>query len=352
MKTHYILACLVFFVLVSSSGFGVDGNQIAQSNGPGYEITINETHAFVSNNYGVAVYDIQDPAAPARLAQISLGGEAEDVIVLGDILYIGALSRGLVIANISEDPTSPTILTEYTLSDYVTRLCIQGNYAFISSGYGEIQIIDISNPSDLGTLGHLTINELTLDIAVHDDTVYLAQPFSGLKVINVSDLNSPQLLSLVSGTSGARDLHVQGDLLYVARGSSGVGIFDISDSTNPTVLGQFSDVGEAFGLHGDDQYLCIADLEDGVELIDISDSESPVEVAHYDDAAPHDVIYREGYAYLADQDEEFLLIDIELSNTGTTTGESTNPFQFITTILVVTGVCAIVIIILIVLKKR
>ncbi|TET10310.1 MAG: hypothetical protein E3J86_06095 [Candidatus Thorarchaeota archaeon] len=357
LKTQTILACLVLLVIVSSSSFGVTGSQVAQDNRLGYEIAINGTHAFVTNNEGVAVYTIEDTSAPARVGQISLGGEARGITLVENVLYIGALSRGLVIANISENPTDPTILSEYILGDYVTEVCIDGNYAFISSGFGETQILDISDPSNLDVLGHLPISELTLDIAVSGSTVYVARPNSGLRLIDVGNLNSPSILSLVSDTSGARDLHVQGDLLYVARGTSGVSIFDISDSASPVAIGQYNDGGHSFGLHGDSQYLCIADLQEGVELLDISIPESPVEIAHYEDAAPHDLIYKEGYAYLADQDEEFLLIDIVSSVTysnssSPTTGGTPNPSLFVSIVLVFSAVFAVVIVLVIMLKKR
>ncbi|MFW9770193.1 MAG: LVIVD repeat-containing protein [Candidatus Thorarchaeota archaeon] len=352
LKNEIGLACLLFLVIASSSALGVNAIQIAQSNGPGYDVTVTETHAFVTNNDGVAVYDIQNPSEPDRLGQIDLGGEARGIEVIGDIIYIAGLSHGLIIADINDNPTNPIILAEYTLSDYISEVCIYGDYAYLSSGFGEFQILDISNPSTPVGLGHLPISELTLGIAVSGSTVYIAQPNSGLRLIDVSNLNSPFILSLVSGTSGARDLHVQGDLLYVARGTSGVSIFDISDSSNPMPLGQYNDGGNSFGIHGDSQYLLIADLEQGVELLDISNPETPVEVAQHDDAAPHDLIYNNCYAYLADQDEEFLIVNFESSISITTTGGSDNSLQFLSTIIPIVGVCAVAIFILRVLKKR
>jgi len=131
-----------------------------------------------------------------------------------------------------------------------------------------------------------------------------------------------------------------------------VSIFDISDSPNPVFLGAYNDGGNSYGVHGDDNYLCIADLVQGVELLDISNPQNPVEIDQYSNSAPHDLIYEQGYAYLADQDDEFLLIDLESSTTRTTTGTTDNPLQFISTILLVSGVCAIVIAILVILKKR
>ncbi|MFW9907303.1 MAG: LVIVD repeat-containing protein [Candidatus Thorarchaeota archaeon] len=351
-KNRIGLACLLFLVCVSSNASRVDANQLAQSNGPGYDVAINESHAFVTNNDGVAVYDIQNPSEPDRLGQIVLGGEARGIEVIGDILYTAGLSRGLIIADISENPVNPIILTEYTLSDYVSEVCIYGDYAYLSSGFGEFQILDISNPSTPIGLGHLSISELTLGIAVSGSTVYIAQPNSGMRLIDVSDLNSPYTFSLVSGTSGARELYVQGDLLYVARGTSGVSIFDISDSSNPLPLGQYNDGGNSFGVHGDSQYLLIADLEQGVELLDISDPETPVEVAQYDDAAPHNLIYNNGYAYLADQDDEFQIIYFGSSFSTTATGQSDNSLQVMSTIFPIAGVCAVAVFILIVLKRR
>jgi hypothetical protein len=117
-------------------------------------------------------------------------------------------------------------------------------------------------------------------------------------------------------------------------------------------LGQYNDGGNSFGIHGDSRYLLIADLEQGVELLDISNPETLVEVAQHDDAAPHDLIYNNEYAYVADQDEEFQIVNFESSISNTTTGENDNSLQFMSTIFPIVGVCALAIFILIVLKKR
>jgi hypothetical protein len=55
---------------------------------------------------------------------------------------------------------------------------------------------------------------------------------------------------------------------------------------------------------------CGVFLQDGAEFLDVSDPSDPVLVSKYTNAAPHAVYYDGVYAYLADQDKEFILVDL------------------------------------------
>ncbi len=367
MKYSVTLVYFLLLVTLPLNVTGIESISLAQSNAPGYKIAFDESFAYVTNNDGVGVYDITDLTNTERIGQINLAASGGIEIEDG-ILFIAAMSRGLVIANVSESATNPSILSEFTLNDYITQVCVIDTYAYVSTGFGIIQILDISDLSNPLDLGQLTVSGLTLALAVSGDVVYIAQPDSGLQTIDASDMNSLQFHGLVGATSGARDMHIQGEYMYLARGTSGVDILDISNPLNPIILGNFNDGGNSFGLHGDSHYICVADLHDGVEIVDVSDSANPVEITEYTDAAPHDLLYSDRYAYVADQDDEFLLVDFtqeiteydESTSTGTSSSASTNtgsvpPFSPPSTLIMLgmVGVLsAATIIILIHIKKR
>lgn len=370
------LAFLMFVIILVGVASNTSALMLAQDHSPGYDLALHGSYAYVSNNFGVAIYDISNPNAPSRLSEFSLGGPAGGIAIAGDILYVAGFARGLVIANISDSPTSPIILAEHTASDYITKVCVIGNYAYITSGFGVVQVLDISNPNNPDLLDELTLSGLTLGMAVQGSTIYVAQPESGLKIIDASDKNSLQFHSTVSLTSDARDIHIQGDLLYLARGSSGVDILNISSPSNPELIGHFNDGGSSQGISGDSHYICVADLQQGIELLNISDASEPTEHTNYADAAPHDVIYSERFAYVADQDDEFKIIDFTSiipeytepiipstsisDTTPTTTGasdptttEASSPeVSSLELIIISVSICTVIIISLILIRKR
>ncbi|MHA2425407.1 MAG: LVIVD repeat-containing protein [Candidatus Thorarchaeota archaeon] len=307
--------CLLLFVILLAGTIPSSSANVllSQDYGPGYQTALRESYAYVTNNFGVAIYDISDQSAPSRVNEFTLGGPAGGIEIDGDTLFIAGLASGLVIADLSESATQPSILAEYIMSDYVTQVSVIGNYAYLVTGFGILQILDISDPNNPEELGGLTLSELTLGLAVYGDTIYISQPGSGLKVVDASNINSLQYNSLVAGTTGARDIQVYGDLLYLARGTSGVDILNVSNSSNPEIIGHFNDGGNSFGLHGDSHYLCIADLLEGIEVLDITDATNPVEHTQYTDAAPHNLIFSERFAYIADQDDEFKIVDFTSS---------------------------------------
>ena len=56
-------------------------------------------------------------------------------------------------------------------------------------------------------------------------------------------------------------------------------------------------------------YLWIGDLQEGIEIYDVSDPRSPELVAQDQHYAPHDIYFDGDFAYLADQDRGFIILE-------------------------------------------
>jgi hypothetical protein len=275
----------------------------------GYDIEVDGNYAYVSNNYGVSVVDMSVHNAPLRVASIQVNSGVFGLDIVGDILYVGGTSDGLVIVDIS-NPTNPEVIGNYTEGG-ILSLFVSNNHVFAHRGGGMLEIIDVSDPSNPSTLSTLNVGTSGHDIAVVGDICYFADPSNGLIVVDVSDLSSPEIIRTVPSTGSAFDICIYEDILYLGRHGSGLRIYDISTPEDPSFLSYFNDGGEVYGVSGNGEYLVLADLQEGAELLNVTDPRNPVEIAEYTNAAPHNVYYDGTYAYLADQDKEFILIDFE-----------------------------------------
>lgn len=245
--------------------------------GIGYAVCVNNDYAYVTNNDGVAVFDVRQPERPRRISRIPTG-VTFGISVENDLAYISA-KGGLVISDVG-DPASPKIISEHSLGKETYRVVVSGSLAYITSNEG-MDILDISDPKKIISTGHFGENR-TRGIDIIDGIAYLACFGSGVKVIDMTAPFSPKEVTTIEGTKGACGIHAHGESLYVGRHGAGVAIFDISDRKSPRLIGTFrdDDGGEALSVWGDGRCLYVADNY-GVEVLDISDPANPFEIGEY-----------------------------------------------------------------------
>ncbi len=275
----------------------------------GYDVAAEGDFVYVSNNDGVVVIDKSVYNAPVRVANVPMSDGAFGLDIENDRLYAAGSSSGLVIVDISI-PTSPVILGDVPLG-VATNVFVSGNCAYVVNADGELGIVDVSNSSDPLILGTLDVGSRGSDVAVAGNTAYFADPDSGLVVIDVSEPSSPGIIQTLSNTHGAWDICIYEDILYLGCHGNGLRVFNMSSPEDPTWLSSFDNGGEVYGVSGNREYLVLADLQEGAELLDVTDLRNPVLVAEYSNAAPHSVYFDGKYAYLGDQDKEFILIDFD-----------------------------------------
>lgn len=100
-------------------------------------------------------------------------------------------------------------------------------------------------------------------------------------------------------------------------GRNGVTLFDLSDPAHPTVVGRVTDVGLESGVHnawidGNWLYLVLDGIGSGLRIMDVSDPAAPRRVSSYwaGESFLHDVIVRDGLAFLAHWDAGLVILDV------------------------------------------
>ncbi len=261
-------------------------------------IDVKGDYAYIANYSGgipeyLQVYDISNPAKPTKAGEYVQNDVDRDPLYLqvqGQYLFVAesfSASNGLVSFDIS-DPTNPRFLDRVDISTSIHDIHINGNYAYVITNIvsGAVEIIDISNPSDMV----LTNNQYVMGsdpkaIYASGPYIYVADHTADeLEILNHSDRSatpvSEGVLSIPGMGAGAMDIEVRGSFVYMSnRASNRLYIIDVASSTNPFMVSQFNTGGviNYIEVVGRNVYYTSSD---GLYVIDISGAEFQSALVH------------------------------------------------------------------------
>jgi hypothetical protein len=268
-------------------------------------VALEGDYAYVVSD-GLMIVDISDPAAPTLAGSYDISGS---VAVAGNYAYIAAGDDGLVILDVT-DPSSPILAGIYVGS--CDNVDVAGNYAYVTSGYyhidpyGELKIIDISNPAAPTHVGECDAYGWPIDIAVSGNYAYLANGDDGLVILNVGDPDAPAIVGFYGG-GYVSDVDVAGNHAYV----NNLEVVDVSDPSDPFLSGSFDTEHVAYDIVVSGNYAYIAAGENGLVIMDISNPASPALMGTYvTTVVSNDVDVVGNYAYVADEINGLVIVDI------------------------------------------
>ena len=294
------------------------------------------TGVFGTNEDGVQIIDITNPASPAATAAIfdnqggfdRLNGAYDvEVFVLGSGTYAAVAADAddsVTIIDVT-NPSSPTetaVVTDgsaFTELDGATGLTVatigQSTYVLVSSWSDDgVQIIDVTDPASPTAAAAVTdggaYTELdgaygiaAATIADRTYAVVASENDDGVQIINITNPSSPSAVAAVTDGGGGFDrLDNARQVVTLARDSGtyalvtaanddGVQIIDISNPASPTAVTDVSNQRLVFHELAGAQHAVTFDIgsntfaavaaydDDGVQIIDIRNPAYPLPVA-------------------------------------------------------------------------
>jgi len=185
---------------------------------------------------------------------------------------------------------------------------IQGNYAYIASGEGDFQILDISDKTNPSVIGHLGV-EFNRYVEIAGDIAYLAK-YNGIATLDISDRTSPQWVDGIyqhpntnnvpwvpSNGGTCQEITVANNVAY-ATVSGSTNAFYILDISDPTAITEISsvdinnDLGAVklaiedtlayIGINGNPGNFSTPDsAAGGAVIVNISDINAPAIIGQY-----------------------------------------------------------------------
>ena len=193
-----------------------------------------DEYAYLTDDVGLSIIDISDPANPFQSGFIVTSDMTYDVYVSNEYAYVTLQSGGFEIIDVS-DPTTPLLTGTYLTSNiHTSNICVIDAYAYIASddweNSGELEIVDVSDPANPLLVGTYPISENTNDIYVTGGYAYVTtftnnetdfiMNSGNLRVLNISDPTNPTLAGIYN-TSGYATVYVNNNHAYLADSESG-----------------------------------------------------------------------------------------------------------------------------------
>ena len=281
-------------------------------------------------------------------------GDAFEVTARGDFLYVGGLTKGLVVFNVA-DPRRPRFTGQYSVDAGAgSRESFTNIHNLFLSPHGDLiyainqshpatdlRIIEVSDPARPREVGRFSVRSDGPPLGgQHDIEVierggrliaFLNHLSDGLYVLDITDPSAVRQLSHVTyegifshaGASFERN----GRLYYAHTDEgfdAGLTVFDVTDLSAPREVSRFR-TRRGISLHNieiADGIAYVSYYGDGLRVIDLRDPANPREIGHYDTVPPEQerglfqgawgVGLTGGHVYISDIENGVFSFDVAL----------------------------------------
>ena len=235
---------------------------------------------------GLAAVSVARPAAPKvlsvwRSADILQGAAA--VLVQGKYAYLGAMSHGVIILDVSNPTAIKEVASILPDVDYPRKspskvqhpnargFAIRGKHLYVAFDAGGLRVIDIENPLKPREIGRYVnagmgakqqaYNNLVID----GTTAYVAVDYAGLEVLDVRD---PRQIKQIAwwnpweahtlknlwfnspGHTNQIEYDAQQKRVYLSAGASDLLVVDVADRSRPRLVASHGGPDDKLGVWG------------------------------------------------------------------------------------------------------
>jgi hypothetical protein len=221
------------------------------TDGPAGDLALDGTVAWYVRGECVAAVDLSDPAHPAPLAMIDLGGHAVDIAARDGWVY--ALVEGEVIVIDGRRPGHPRDVARLTVfaSQWQGRLELAAGVLYCADW--ELVVVDVREPTRPRVASRVD-GMFARDVAAGGGRVFVAGHY-GLNVLDATDPLAPTLLEVVNPDGGYSELwrvQVQGEVLFIETRGCLVVQYGLGDDATGGCY--VPGLVAAAAVHGDDVY--------------------------------------------------------------------------------------------------
>jgi len=151
-----------------------------------WEFEYHDGHLYISgNDDGLVIIDVGDPYNPFETSVVDLPSVL-DVDIQNNIAYVASADwdGGLVRVDIS-DPATPTITNIYNPSGWFHpfKVAVQGDFVYTGENFGDVKLIDISNPSNPLELDEYVTSGDISQLFALNDWLFISDAQDGLQLL-------------------------------------------------------------------------------------------------------------------------------------------------------------------------
>jgi hypothetical protein len=321
----------------ASGGLHVAGSLDYPAGNQTRDVAVAGTCAYLTADSGLEVIDV---SAPGQAHSVALyPGEGFDRLALAPGYAYVAQTESLIVVDITE-PLNPARAGAWCSTDGQPRgVALSGSYAYLTCGkpdtFSGLRIIDLSNPASPQPRGFCNLGRAISirSVAVRDSWAFVtadSTDHEGTFFIKVADPMSPQPLGFRWLGGNPVGIVVPDTLCYVAAGDTcGLLTFNVADPANPAPVSKFHEQGSyTEDIDFREGYAYVADNQLGLRLVDLTSPQSPALYGFYDpgDDWYHDLFVTPRYVYVAGA-ARLLIIETGLSGIAEAGGNSSTRLQ-------------------------
>lgn len=225
--------------------YNIDGSNA------GYDIEVAGNYAYIMTNTGIAIVDITDQSNPLKVSDLAVSGSPTGMFLANNTIYLSTNRNQEEVAIIDvSNPLSPALITTYDLpgNREARDLVLDGNILYIikqqDKKEDEVFALDISNPLSIVLLDSLNINTELIRIVNADGYVYISSQANNAEV-NIINVSNPSNLGVTNtinlpGNSDGYTLSIDGQNLIISQSSGILRIYDISNSNIPVLISTYN----------------------------------------------------------------------------------------------------------------
>jgi hypothetical protein len=179
-------------------------------------------YAIVGNS--LHIFDLADSLNPVEISEYIPTIDCLDLVVQGQTAYLATRS-GLEIVDL-KDAYRPSLVGVWdtTFKGFAPRIKVEGNKVYLSDSWGDLWIVDVSEPRRPSWLGAFHAGNGIEDIVVRDAFVYMVN-LDRIQVVDFTQVQNPSPVAQHDLPGDAARLMVDRENIYVS--SPGLGLMDL-----------------------------------------------------------------------------------------------------------------------------
>ncbi|WP_395835050.1 LVIVD repeat-containing protein [Archangium violaceum] len=262
--------------------------------GHAYVVSISDTDSVSGKEVGggLTVFNVSDKAAPVKVKTIRLETDNywNGVWAKGDVLYVASADRGVLVFDIRNPADPQLVLNLPGGNENVHTVFVDGNRLYASASAAVI-LFDITDPLHPVEINRYSYNGASPhDMFARGDRLYVStydQGFVVADVSNPSDIRTLGQYTYPSQFSHHNAVGTFGGRTIAFEGGEGPGehlrVLDITDPAHIVKIGEFK-LRPEYSIHNMvlvGKKLYIAWYQEGVRVLDVSNPTKPTQVAYY-----------------------------------------------------------------------
>ncbi len=270
------------------------------------DVKVSGHYVYGGDSGGLNILDISVPSSPSFVAFRTSMDWVSDIFLSSDRAYLAA-GANLELFNIA-DTSEPVLLGTYNSGGNAFDVKIQGDRAYVADTLAGLEIIDISNPTNMVRTGHIT--NRCFGVAIGETNLVLASESEGMNFYLSDGLGGWTQSGNVDTDGYSYDVSINRNIAYVADGANGLETYEISNPLFPLHLGHFKTNGSFFSGALSGNFGFFADGTNGMDVLDLTDPGSPKQIGLYPAVLRAEAVTLSGnYVYMASGSAGMEIID-------------------------------------------